>query len=316
MADNPEYEFDRHEKAIYVKHEGEKTKLYPDATRKEFAVISDIEDLVTEASELSHKLILTIQHRESLIKQSDFFSSLNSFQNEAGDCYEQCARFQSVARETSSEIVGAHLQLLFKLEKFLKHYFRQLSVAQSLGFSEQLIFSYLRSQNHVFLYGAVRNACSTLEYLGKLVENRLGDGVLDSDDKGLNFKDVYKELQQQEIDETVEDSQEVLIPPQNDRMEMGELALEYQEMDFIWAKRNDIVHNCPLVVERETVEKIPDEIVTAATISHSEIKRLTRLSSRIHLHSIGMFLNYSKSYQIELVEKFVEAIFQQDSNEP
>jgi hypothetical protein len=61
------------------------------------------------------------------------------------------------------------------------------------------LLNYDETQDRVFLHGFIRNVCSTVEFLGILVENRIGNGNLSMDDKGLNFAQVYEELQNQNI---------------------------------------------------------------------------------------------------------------------
>lgn len=313
MNEIPEMVYDRHEGAIYVEHGSDRTMLYPSATRKEFAVISDIDDLLTKATALSDKLIETLQHYQELIRQNQYFETLNAFQRDAGDFYEECQRFQSVAEGSGSDIVEAQLGQLYKLEKFLKHYFRQLSVAQSLGFSEQLVFTYLSTGRDVSLYGFVRNACSTLEYLGKLLESRLGEGSLEVGDKSNTFKHVYRELQRQGLTETFTDSQAVRIPRKDEPMEMGNLSLSDEEIEFLWDKRNEIVHHCPIVVEEKTIDRLPDELLTATLLTKVDVEKLTQLASRVHMHSVGMFLKLSSSYMEEMVEQLGEAWYYEES---
>lgn len=315
MDEVPELVYDRHSKTIYIEHNDDRTELYSDATQDEFSIISDIDDLVTEASTLSDKLIATVNQRKKLVQEEQYFATLNTLQQDAGEYYDECLQSQSVAKESDSDIVTAHLGLLYKLEKFLKHYFRELSVAQSTGFSEQLLFSYMYTDNYVFLYGFVRNACSTLEYLGKLLESRRGKGVLGLGEQRTTFKEVYQELQQQGLQETFADNQEVVIPGTDERMQMGEIGLDGPEMDFLWNKRNDIVHHCPVVVEDETAANLPDDLLTTAVLTQSNIERLTQLASRVHIHSIGMFLKFSASYIKELVDQLIEAWHPENSVE-
>jgi len=312
MEETPEMVYDRHEGAIYVERGSDRTMLYPSATRKEFAVISDIDDLLTNAAALSDKLLETLQKFRELIRENQYFGTLNTFQQDAGDYYEECRRFQSIAKGSSSDIVEAQLGQLYKLEKFLKHYFRQITVAQSLGFSEQLLFTYLSTHHYVFLYGFVRNACSTLEYLGKLLESRQGEGSLGLADQNKTFKHVYQELQRQGLGETFTDSQMVTIPEREEPMEMGNLSLSDAEIEFLWHKRNDIVHHCPIVVEEKTVEHLPDDLLTTSVLTETDIEKLTQLASRVHVHSIGMFLKFSEGYMSELIEQMGEAWYHED----
>ncbi|MBO4248401.1 hypothetical protein IL252_11305 [Halomicrobium sp. IBSBa] len=315
MESNPEYRYDRHREEIYVEVDNDRTTLYSNASRKEFEVVSDIEELVTKASALSERLIDTIQNRDRLVRENQYFPVLNTLQEKAGDYYEQCLHLQSVSEETSSEIIQAKLGQLYKLNKLLKHYFRMLSVAQSIGFSERLVFTHLSSHGYVFLYGFVRNVCSTLEYLGKLLENRQGKGTLGLDAENVSFKQVYKEIQNQGIDETFNPEQKVEIPGKAKQMKVGEIGLNDAEMDFLWDKRNDIVHHCPMVVQEDTVEHLPDDLLTTAIFTESDTEMLTRLASRVHLHSIGMFLKYISGYIEELLDQLIEAWYHEREDE-
>ncbi|WP_232703138.1 hypothetical protein [Halobacterium wangiae] len=315
MNGMPELEYNRHAQSVYVKFEGDWTRLHSNASPEEFAVISDIDDLAIEASALSDKLINLLMQSRELVQKNQYFATLSAFQEEAGEHYQECLRFQSVAKASDSDIVKAQLGILYKLDKFLKHYFRELSVAQSLGFSERLLFTYLSTNDYVFLYGFARNTCSTLEYLGKLLESRQGQGALSLADESVTFKQIYREIQKQGLGETFADSQLVRIPETDEQMQMGEIGLGDSEMDFLWDKRNDIVHHCPIVVEEETVEHLPEDILTAAVLTQADIERVTRLAARVHLHSIGMFLKFSSGYMMDLVEKLVEARYHENPTE-
>lgn len=309
MEDTPEFVYDRHEEAIFVEHSGGRTMLYPNASRREFEVITDVRGLLSRTTSLSDTLIDTLTQQGELIRKSRYFATLNALQQNAGEYYDECLRYQSIVRESESEIVQAQISLLYKAEKFLKHYFRELSIAQSLGFSERLSLTYLTERDYVFLYGFVRNACSTLEYLGKLLESRRGEGKLGLDNKGVTFKRVYRELEEQGLFETFADSQEVRIPFRNEPMQMGELVLDERELQFLWSKRNEIVHHCPVVIENETKETLPEDLLSTSVITLSDAEKLTELASRVHVHSLGIFLKYSASYMQDMIEQLVDALY-------
>jgi hypothetical protein len=311
MAEEPELTYDSANRVVYVEHEDIKEKLYSGVNPTEFDVISDIDTLLNEAASLFDRIFNMVGGTPELVRDGEYFSRLNVLQKEAGRYFAENQRLQTRADRSSSGVVQAQLGQLYKLEKFLKHYFRQLSIAQSLGFSERQLFAYLQSGDHVFLYGFVRNACSTLEYLGKLYEGRHGEGKIGRKDKSVTFKQVYSELKDQGLTETYEEHHEAIVPGADERREMGEMELNTGQIEFLWQKRNEIVHHCPLVVEDETAEGLPDDLLSTEMLREAELDELTALSSRVHLHSIGIFLKFSGTYLHDLLEQLVESWYYQ-----
>ncbi|QLH79808.1 hypothetical protein HZS55_22035 [Halosimplex rubrum] len=305
--------YDRHEEAIYVETDEDRWIRHPDASQAEFGHVSEIDELATDTFDLLDSLLQTIQNRTELIDRNQYFSRLDKFQRQAGGYYERCQRLQTVAKEGDSAILAEWLDVLYKTNKLLTHYFRQLSIAQSIGFSQRLVFTYLGTTDYVFLYGFVRNACSTLEYLGKLIESRGGANNIGLENQGVNFKAVYEELQDQGLDETLTAEAWVTIPTRDSRMRMGDVGLDSSEMEFLRTKRNEIVHHCPIVVDEETTAHLPEDILTTAVLTQSDAEKLVQLASRVHLHSIGIFLQYSKSYTENLVVESFEAMGIEDT---
>ena len=311
MIEEPELTYDSANRVVYVEHEDIKEKLYSGVTPAEFTLISDIDTLLNEAASLFDRILDLVGGTQQLVRDGEYFSRLNVLQEEAGRFFRKNQKLQSRADRSDSDVVQAQLRLLYKLEKFLKHYCRQLSVAQSIGFSERLLFAFLQSGDHVFLYGFIRNACSTLEYLGKLYEGRRGAGKIGRKDKSMSFKQVYSELKNQGLTETFVEHQEAIIPGADERRKMSEMELTTDQVEFLWEKRNEIVHHCPLVVEDETAEGLPDDLLNTEMLRETELDELTALSSRVHRHSIGIFLKFSSTYLEDLVEQLVESWYLQ-----
>ena len=86
-------------------------------------------------------------------------------------------------------------------------------------------------------------------------------------------------------------------------------------MTFLWSKRNEIVHHCPVVVDAETIEHLPDDLLTTAVLTQPVLERLTALATRVHLHSIGMFLKFVASYLTEMIEQLVDAWYYEQEPE-
>jgi hypothetical protein len=311
MIEVPELTYDSANQVVYVEHEDIKEELYSGVNPAEFDVISDIDTLLNEAASLFDRIFGVVGGIKKLVRDGEYFSRLNALQQEASQYFAENQRLQSRADRSDSDVVQAQLGQLYKLEKFLKHFLRQLSVAQSLGFSERQLLAYLQTGDHVFLYGFVRNACSTLEYLGKLYEGRRGEGKIGRKDKSVTFKQVYSELKDQGLTKTYGDDQTAIIPGADERREMSEMGLNADQIEFLWKKRNEIVHHCPLVIEDETAKNLPDELLSTEMLREAEIEKLTALSVRVHLHSIGIFLKFSSSYLHDLIEQVVESWYYQ-----
>lgn len=66
------------------------------------------------------------------------------------------------------------------------------------------------------------------------------------------------------------------------------------------------------MIEEKTVENLPDGLLTTAILTEPDVKRLTQLASRVHVHSIGTFLKFSASYMMDLVGQLVESWYHED----
>ncbi|MDS0301482.1 hypothetical protein NDI76_22410 [Halogeometricum sp. S1BR25-6] len=174
MTDEPKLCFNKVDGSISVNMGDVDVDLYSDATQEEFEQIRDVDQLMTEASGLLDSMLQTMGAQQSLISKGRYFDRQKTLQENAAEYFAQCVDLQDDLKESKSDIVTAQLGMLYKLEKFLKHYLRCLSVAQSLGYSQRLALNYAATGDYVFLYGFVRNACSTIEYLGKLVKTGWG----------------------------------------------------------------------------------------------------------------------------------------------
>ena len=190
----------------------------------------------------------------------------------------------------------------------MKHFFRALTISQSLAFSQRLCVEYTATEDYLYLYNLVRNVCSTIEYLGSLIENRIGEGRIDLDDKSITAVDAYEEVKKQKLGSVFNLDQTIRLPPNNREIRMEEIGLSTGSMKYLWKKRCDIVHECPLVVSQEDIEHLPDDIVSTSVITESDVEKLIWLSFRLHHHSVSIFLNYVLSYLKKMLEGFVETL--------
>lgn len=309
--DTPELVYDEDSRRVLVKSGDSSAELYTGVSPNEFELIDEVDKFVAEVSSLIDELFEATIHQQSLAQRRSYFDKLGNLQEKAGGYYRRCVDYQSELSEVESEVVTAQLEQLYKLNKFLKHYFRSLTIAQSLAFSQRLLTHYVETEHHLYLYGFVRNVCSTVEYLGNLMESRMGEGKIDLDDKNVNAARVYEEVRAQDLDEVFSPEKTLQIPNTNQQVKRGDLAISTGSMDYLWDKRCDIVHECPLVIPEENVEHLPDEIVSSNVLTTSDVKKLYRLSFRVHFHSVSMFVNFAVSYLQKQMVAMVEAWYSQ-----
>ena len=311
MDTPPQFVYDKQSREVLLKSDNTLNPIFSDVNSGEFEKIRDVDEFVSKAAGLFDQLINSTLSLQGSTGTRKYFEQLDNLQRTAVNHYQQCIEYQEELSATDSEVVSIFLKLLYKLNKFLKHYFRTLSIGQSLAFSQRLSLNYLASNDYLYLYGFVRNTCSTVEYLGKLMTNRMGDDdrKIGLDNVGVNAVDVYEEIKLQGLDDVYGEDQTVLIPPNNTEMRMDEIGLTSGSMKYLWEKRCDMVHNCPLVVGVERVELLPDELVNTSVITESDVVKLTHLSHRLHFHTLSMFLRYLSTYLKEMLSKLVEILF-------
>jgi len=301
--------YDEDRRTVLLEDGDSSVEIYSDVNPSEFELIDKIDQFVVDTSSLLDILIeITIRQRE-LVANGSYFDYLNELQQKTANAYGQCVLYQETLSGNDSEVLTAQLPPLYKLEKFLKHFFRALTISQSLSFSQRLCEEYTVTGDYLHLYNLVRNTCSTVEYLGCLIENRVGQGNLNLNDKSLTAAEVYEEIKKQGLDDVSDPSQEIYLPPENTKIKMSEIALSTRSMEYLWKKRCNIAHKCPLVVQENNLEHLPEDIISTNTISESDIKTLTWLSFRLHYHSVSIFVNFSTSYLKNLLEGFVESIY-------
>lgn len=313
MDEMPTFEFDRQGSVIYIDYEGSRINLYSEATRKEYAVVSDIDELANDGSRLSRDIIQMVMERQqfSIVDQS--VDRLQHLQQRVGKQYEQCQHFQGVAQTGRSKIVEEQLPILYKHEKLLKHALRQLAAAQSLSFSVRMLLTYLDGREVGFCYGFIRNVCSTVEYLGKHLEGRAGAGELDIDEHH-SFKTVYQTLVEQEIPTNYVEDEHVVLPPDNTKIPLDEVPLNSAEIDWLRKRRNQMVHHCPLIVNESTLSILNDAVRSTTLITVTERDRALKLAARLHLHTTTMLLNFMETYEQDLMEATID-IWYDDASE-
>lgn len=307
MEETPELVYNRDEPTVLVEVDDKSVELYSDVAPEDFELIAEVDAFVSETTGLFDELFQATISQNRLTRQGSYFDKLGNLQQKAARQYRRCVEYQDDLSEVESEAVAAQLEQLYKDNKFLKHYFRALTVAQSLAFSQRLAVHYVETNDYLYLYGFVRNVCSTVEYLGKLMENRMGQGKIDLHDKSVNAFDVYEVVKHQGLDEVFNPEREIVIPPTNQKMKQSDIGISTRSMDYLWDKRCDIVHDCPLVIPEEDVDHLPEEIVSTNILTTSDAKKIAHLSFRIHFHSVSMFLNFALSYLKKQAVAMVEA---------
>lgn len=313
MGEIPTFEFDGHESKIYIDYEGSRIDIYSEATRKEYAVVSDIDELANDGSRLSHDIAQLLMKRQQLSITDQPVDHLQHLQQRVGEQYEECQRFQEVAQTGHSKIVEEQLPILYKHEKLLKHALRQLAAAQSLGFSVQMLVTYLDSREVGFCYGFIRNVCSTVEYLGRHLEGRAGAGELDIDEHH-SFKTVYQTLVEQGIPTNYVEDEQVVLPPDNTEIPLDEVPLNDAEIDWLRKRRNQIVHHCPLIVDESILSTLNDAVRSTTLITEAERDRAIKLAARLHLHTTTMLLNFMETYEQDLMEATID-VWYDDASE-
>ena len=280
-------------------------KIFIDATEDEFEFIEAVNELSNQCGALVEALV-----PDPDILQNIRMKRIKALQQKAIKCYEDCIEYQCKAEESNSEVVSAPLKMLYKMEKALKHYFRTLSVAQSLAFSQSFFLNYMKNKGHFHLYVFVRNVCTTVEYLGAMIINRVGDGSVDITDPGENWVHVYEKLKAQDLHEPLTDEDmEVAIPPTGREEPLNELPLSSFEMDYLNRKRNDIVHHCPLFVPETDPDVLPEELVNNRIMTKKDLRSLCEYASRLHLHTTMMFIDFVSSYLKSMLEGFIEMVY-------
>lgn len=313
MNDYPGFVYNEEERTVSIENGDTSVKIYSDVDYEEFKLIDKVDKFVTETTGLQDVLFEMTIYQDELSSNGSYFDYLNQLQQKTAKAYRQCTEYQEILSESDSEVLIDQLPILYKLEKFLKHFFRALTISQSLAFSQRLCMEYTATKDYLYLYSLIRNVCSTIEYLGSLIENRIGKGKIDLDDKSITAVDAYEEIKKQNLDDVFNSDQTVHLPPNNQEIKMEEIGLSTGSIKYLWSKRCDIVHECPLIVSQEDIEHLPDDIVNTCVITESDIQKLTWLSFRLHYHSVSIFLNYVLSYLRKMLEGFVETLYNKSS---
>lgn len=307
MSTVPEFVYDADSRTIFVRNGDTTVELLTDASRQEFELVSAIDKFVTSASSLLDRTLTSMASDAFLPHQRIPVARFPEFLQQAAEHYQRGCELQETVRTHDSDILDEHLGMLYKTEKFLKHFLRCLSIAQSLEFSRRLGMRYLSTNDHVYLYSFVRNSCSTFEYLGKLGEHRLGAGELDSANKGITCVDVYQSLGDQDLYDPLNPDHELQIPPTGQHVSIDDMAIELSSMEYLWKKRNEIVHHCPLLADAEIADRLPNAIQNSQIITSNDVKKLTHLSFRIQYYSVCLFFQLFTTYITDLGEQMVEA---------
>ncbi|WP_323677329.1 hypothetical protein [Halorubellus sp. PRR65] len=309
MSSNPQYVYNPSERTVYVNDGESKVELYTDVSQPEFETLESVEAFAEDTSSLLDRLLHTMLGLREGGGREEFYQQVTDLQAETVTRFEKCRHYQEAIKARNSEVLNAQLGQLYKLEKLLKRYLRALSISQSIGFSQRLHDQYNHTDDHLYLYGYVRNVYSTIEYLGKVLINRLGEHSIGLDEAGTGFREIYETLREEDLLHAVDDTHQVPIPPTGRQMTMGDLTLNQGSIEYLRTKRNNIVHHCPLVVDEDSAAHLPDDLLSTIVFTNGDTRKLLELSSRLHFQSIGLFVNYLMSFQKELLEQLVEAWF-------
>lgn len=308
MPPNTGFQYDESNESIFLEGEESRVEVCSEASRQEFELIKAANQIPDAISALFESMNQSVEEVGTLIEAGDYFSHISILCQDAANLYERCIQIQGLIEESSSDIVSGYLDLLYNSEKNLKHFLRCLSAGQSLGYSQRLLLNYQSSKDYVFLHGFIRSVCSTIQFLGVLVENRIGNGTLSMNDTGLNFSKVYEELQSQNIGRPYSENSSVNVLPSDESMRFGDVPLDTDELNHIRTKRNEIAHRSPLVVAGDTLNQLPDDIVNTAILSDTDMDRVLFLAHRLHLHSIGMYCRLCAHYEKNAIESFNDAV--------
>jgi len=318
-SEGPEFIYDEQERAIRMEYDGKSVITYSDVDRDEYEFFVSVDDFITESTTLIDDLAEVMVKQVGQLREDILLNSLGNFQQRAIKDYKQCLEFQDKLTNHDSTVINDILTLVYKQEKLLKHYFRFLSIAQSLAVSYQLGFKSLLADSPVYLYPLVRNVCSTIEYLGQAVENRLGNGHIDIEKTGQNAVSVYMELSSQGLLDPQVDSDkfaledtEVIVPPRNVTIPLSDLAISEKSMQWLWKKRCEIVHTPPLIVGDENTDALPEDLKSSYILTTDDQRMLTELSFRVHIHSTLLFIKYIFHYLQSMVPGMVEIIYPED----
>lgn len=303
---NPQFVYDEETREVQLEHGDTSPTVYTDVSEAEFELIEAVDEIGNECAAL---IEATVPDPDVL--QNISVDRISSLQERAIECYEDCMEYKRKAEDHDSEVVSAQLKMLYKIKKTLEHYFRILSVAQSLAFSQALCFTYLQNERHLDLYVFVRNVCTTTEYLGAMIINRSGEGSVDVSDSSENWTGVYETLKEQGLGEPlIEDEDvEVTIPPSGRKEPLEELPLSASQMNYLNDKRNDIVHHCPLFVPEDDRDVLPEDLISNRIMTKKDLFALCEYATRLHLHTNLMFIDYVRSYLETLVEEFAELVY-------
>lgn len=317
----PEFIYDDQTREVRVEHDGGSFVSYSDIDRDSYDILVAVDEFVMQSTTLTDDLLEKLTAQVARQKGNVLLEALPLFQERAVDDYQQCLQYQKDLKMADPTIANDLKKLLYKHEKLLKHYFRVLSIAQSLAVSYRLGFKSL-SEHQLYIYPFVQNVCSTIEYLGQAVENRMGDGQIDLEQTHENAETVYKKLKKQELtdprlgsDNVNLEEVEIIIPPGNTTKSVSELPITVNSMEWLWEKRCQIVHSPPLIVSDERAESLPDELVSSHIFTEDDMRILTELSFRVHFHSSLLFIKYISTYMKRMVGPMVGILYPEESVE-
>lgn len=261
MDSGPELVYDDDDRVVRWVMKDTSIDLHSNVESDDFELIKEIDELAKMSTGIVEWATRPETSLALFLGDGKGLEFLRTTQRKASENYERCLHLQEVLSEGNYPNAVEYEGLLFKTNKLLKHYFRTLSIAQGIAYSNRLLTDYCASQNHMYLYGFIRNFCSTVEHLGKYVEARDEEGgKIDLDRKEWNCVKVYQELRELKSAELMNANLEVTLEPYGQEERLGDIIPSVRSVQKLWDLRCEIAHGCPLVVPGEDTSHIPDDL--------------------------------------------------------
>lgn len=301
--------FDSEANLIYYVLDGEQVDVHTGVSRRDFELIRDVDRIQNDISHLFRQLYELTDQRGTIVPQKEYSDELESLVDAVAKQFSRCVDLESELDDRDSDVSDLYLPVAYKTEKNLKHILRCVSVAHGIRSSQQTFAQYCETGDYSLLYDFVRNVCSTAEYTGTLVENRIGEGDLEMEDTGKSLPTVYKSLLEEGVESPLNPNSSVTVQPFGESMALQDVPLDADLIEYLWTARNRMVHRAPLVVSDEVADTFPNDVESTIVYSETEADRICYVSHRLHIHTTTMFIRLCLHYEQNSVDAFVEALF-------
>lgn len=316
MDSDPELVYDNETGEVRWVADDTSVRFHSDVDPADFELVEEIHELAEDSALLVEWATRPERAFALFLGDGKSLEFLHTTQQTAVENYERCLHLQDVLSEGSYPTALEYEGLLFKTNKLLKHYFRTLSVAQGIAYSNRLLANYGSSQNHMYQYGFIRNVCSTVEHLGKYVEARDDEGgTIDLDGNEWYCVNVYRELRQLDSGEPKNADLEVTLEPYGQTECLGDIIPSVSSVQCLWDLRCEIAHGCPLVIPDMNTSDIPDDLLSNTVISWEELGEAVYLAHCLHYYTVCLFVQYASSYVVDMVEPLVDGVYAEQNEE-